>query len=33
MTLSNLAAKLASHMPEAKGQGGGDGVSSLFGQQ
>jgi len=36
MTLSNLAAKLAAHMPNAQGQGGGDGgggVSSLFGQQ
>ena len=33
MTLSNLAAKLASYMPKAQGQGGGDGVSSLFGQQ
>ena len=35
MTLSNLAAKLASHMPSAQGQGGGDGggVGSLFGQQ
>ena len=34
MTLSNLAAKLAAHMPQAKGQGGGDGGGmSLFGQQ
>ncbi len=35
MTLSNLAAKLASYMPQAKGQGGGDGngIGSLFGQQ
>ncbi len=33
MTLSNLAAKIASHMPKAQGSGGGDGISSLFGQQ
>lgn len=33
MTLSNLAAKLASHMPQAQGSGGGDGVASLFGKQ
>ncbi len=34
MTLSNLAAKLASYMPKAQGQGGGDGGGiSLFGNQ
>lgn len=33
MTLSNLAAKLATYLPKAQGQGGGDGGTSLFGQQ